>query len=348
MHIVHYCPTPYPVPPVGYGGTERVVFWLVRAQAAQGLKVSVIAHPSSRVHEIIPGVQLIPATSDQPLADLLPKDCDVVHLHRHPPNPLEIGKPHLITEHGNRGPDALLLTNTVFVSASHAAIHGRKCFVRNGVPVDDYQYSEEKDRFLLFLARMEWQRKNARTAMDLALDLDVRLIMSGKYPPWTRPKLWGAWCRRPLAVRRLVERVGYIDGERKLNLLARAPLMFHAVNWHEPGSIVVLESLASGTPVLCTPNGSMPEFVDHGETGWIVRDYEEALDVTRKALSFDHATRTQWARRCRERVSRVEDTARGYQEMYERVLAGEALSTPAECRPQQPRPVVSVLKAFLA
>lgn len=346
MHIVHYCPTPYPIPPVGYGGTERVVFWLVRAQIAQGMKVSVIANASSRVQEIVPGVRLIAATPEHALNELLPQDCDVVHLHRQPPNPLQINRPHLITEHGNRGPDALLLTNTVFVSASHAAIHGRRCFVRNGVPVEDYRYSEEKDRFLLFLARMEWQRKNARTAMDLALDLDVPLTMSGKYPPWTRPKLWGAWCRRPFAMRRLVDRVGYIDGERKLELLARAPIMFHAVNWHEPGSIVVLESLASGTPVLCTPNGSLPEFVDHGETGWIVHNYAEALDATRRALSFDHVEQRLWASRCRERVSRVEDTARGYQQLYERVLAGESLSTEAEQRPQHARPVVGVLKPF--
>lgn len=348
MHIVHYCPTPYPIPPVGYGGTERVVYWLVRAQAARGLKVSVIANASSRIEDDIPGVRLIPATAEQELAELLPADCDVVHLHRQPPRPLEIPKPHLITEHGNRGPDALLLTNTVFVSASHAAIHGRKCFVRNGVPVQDYRYSEEKDRFLLFLARMEWPKKNARTAMDLALDLDVPLTMSGKYPPWTRPKLWGAWCRRPFAVNRLVDRVGYIDGDRKLELLARAPIMFHAVNWHEPGSIVVLESLASGTPVLCTPNGSLPEFVEHGETGWIVENYEQALDATRQAMSADRATQQRRAQRCRELVSRVEDTARGYQVLYERVLAGEVLSTAAEGRPATPRPVVSVIKSFWA
>ncbi len=346
MHIVHYCPTPYPIPPVGYGGTERVVFWLVRAQAAQGLKVSVIANASSGIHEAVPGVQLIPATPDQDLAEILPPDCDVVHLHRQPPKPLEVPKPHLITEHGNRGPDALLLTNTVFVSQSHAAIHGRKCFVRNGVPVEDYRYSEEKDRFLLFLARMEWPRKNARTAMDLALDLNLPLKMSGKYPPWIRPKIWGAWCRQPFAMNRLVERLGYIDGDRKLDLLARAPIMFHAVNWHEPGSIVVLESLASGTPVLCTPNGSLPEFVEHGETGWIVETYEQALDAVRQALGENPAERKRRAQRCRERVSRVEDTARGYHALYERVLAGEALSTADETRPATPRPVVSVSKPF--
>ncbi|WP_370306393.1 glycosyltransferase [Sinimarinibacterium flocculans] len=344
MHIVHYCPTAYPIPPVGYGGTERVVYWLIRAQIAQGLRVSLIANAASGIEQAVPGARLIPCDRDTPIASVVPRDCDVAHLHRMPPDPEAIPVPHLITEHGNRGPDARLLANTVFVSESHARIHGRRCFVRNGVPVDDYRYSEEKDRFLLFLARMEWPHKNARTAMDLAIDLDLPLKMSGKYPPWVRPKLWGDWCRHPLAVRRLVQRLGYVDGDLKLELLARAPVMFHAVNWHEPGSIVVLESLASGTPVLGTPNGSLPEFIEHGRTGWIVEDYAQAREAVREALSFSVEQRRLWAQRCRERVSRVEDTARGYRLLYEKVIAGERLSTTDETRPSVARPVVSVLK----
>ena len=141
-----------------------------------------------------------------------------------------------------------------------------------------------------------------------------------------------------------MQRLGYVDGDFKLDLLARAPIMFHAVNWHEPGSIVVLESLASGTPVLCTPNGSLPEFVAHGETGWIVETYAQARDAVREALAFSPQQRRQWAQRCREQVSRIEDTARGYLALYEKVRKGEALSTADEKRPGTPRPVVSVLK----
>src|SRR5690606_25335018 len=149
--------------------------------------------------------------------------------------------------------------------------------------------------------------------------------MSGKYPPRARPKIWGDWCRHPWAVRRLVERLGYVDGDFKLELLARAPVTFHAVNWHDPGSIGVLESLASGTPVLCTPNGSLREFVEHGQTGWIVENYGQAREAVREALAFSPEQRRRWAQRCRERVSRVEDTARGYLALYEKVIAGQQL-----------------------
>jgi glycosyltransferase involved in cell wall biosynthesis len=344
MHIVHFCPTPYPIPPVGYGGTERVVYWLVRAQHQAGLRVSVVAHPSSTIESVLPGVTLIPWDEQRTLEQLLPPDCDVLHLHKLVTDPAILARPHLITEHSIRGPDAFQAPNTVFVSQAHAAVHGRKTYVRNGVPVQDYRYSEEKDRFLLFLSRMEWPRKNARTAMDLAVDLKVPLKMSGKYAPWVRPKLYGAWARHPLRVARYVERIGYIDGEQKLDLLARAPFLFHAVNWHEPGAIAVLEALASGTPVLVTPNGSLTEFVDDGETGIVVRDYAEALDATRRLLGLSAAERRLWAQRCRERVSRIEDTAEGYLALYRRVIAGEQLAGPDERHPARPRPIVSVLK----
>lgn len=347
MHIVHFCPTPYAIPPDAYGGTERVVYWLVRAQHAQGLRVSVIAHPASQVQRLHPGVGFIPWTGEQTLDQLLPRDTAVIHLHRVPSGMSEPDRPYLVTEHGNRAPGSEPLPNTVFVSDSHARVHGRTTFVRNGIPVEDYRYSEDKQRFMLSLVRMEWPHKNARTAMDLAVDLDLPLYMSGKYPPWLRRGTWGAWCLHPFKLHRQVQRLGYIGGERKLDLLARAAVAFHAVNWHEPGAITVLESLASGTPVLGTPNGSLPEFVQHGESGMIVSNYAEALEATRELTSLAPEQARRWARRCRELAVPIESTAAGYLKLYERVIAGERLSTPQQKRPAVERPVVTVQKPWL-
>lgn len=347
MHIVHFCPTPYTIPPDAYGGTERVVYWLVRAQHAQGLRVSVIAHPESQVHRLHAGVGFIPWTGEKTLDELLPADTNVIHLHRVATGMGEPQRPYLVTEHGNRAPGSEPLPNTVFVSESHARVHGRTTFVRNGVPVEDYRYSEDKDRFMLSLARMEWKHKNARTAMDLAVDLDLPLSMSGKYPPWLRSRTWGAWCLHPFKHRRLVTRLGYIGGERKLQLLSRAAVFFHAVNWHEPAGLAPMEAMASGTPVLATPNGAHPEFVIDGETGVLVRSYEEALEGLRRLIELLPAERRRWAQRCRERVPRVEPMADGYLRLYERVIAGETLSTPDQRRPATEKPIVVVRKPWL-
>ncbi|MGH8446590.1 MAG: glycosyltransferase [Solimonas sp.] len=344
LHIVHFASTPFPVPPPTYGGAERIVYWLAREQARRGHTVSVIAHPDSQVQKLHPPIRLIPAYKARRVAELLPKDCDVVHLHRLPDDHAELPQPYVMTEHANRGDDAFLPVNTAFVSDSHARRHGRGCFVPNGVPLEEYRYSEDKDRHLLFLSRMEAKAKNVCTAIDLAMDLDVPLLMSGKVSPWRRAELRGDWCRHPLKYLRLVRRIGYVGGERKLDLLARAPLLFHAVNWHEPQGLVVLEAHASGTPVLSTPNGALPEFVEDGVNGWMVRSYGEALEATRRALAMPPAERAAWARRCRERVTSVESMADGYHRLYERVIAGEALSHAGEVRPRSEPPVVEVLK----
>lgn len=344
MHIVHFAPTPFAVPPPTYGGAERIVYWLARAQLAQGHRVTVVANPASRVHELHPQIRFVPWHKPCRIGGLLPDDCDIVHLHRLPEDFDALDRPYLMTEHANRGDAAFLPVNTAFVSAVHARLHGRSCYVHNGVPVEEFHYSEEKERFLLYLSRMEAPTKNARTAMDMAIDLNVPLIMSGKRSPWRQRKLWGDWCRHPLAMHRLVRRIGYIGGDEKLGYLARAAVLFHLVNWHEPQGLIVLEALASGTPVLATPNGALPELVEHGRSGWIARSYGEALDQARHALSLDAPARARHARWCRERTVRVEDMAREYMQLYERVLAGEALSRPDEIRPTQWPPVVSILK----
>jgi len=346
MHIVQFCPTTYAIPPKGYGGTERVVHWLARAHHLAGHRITVIANPASTIADELPGVQFIAWTGEQTLESLLPADADVVHIHKVPQGFQGLEQPFLVTEHGNRPAEVQLQVNTVFVSASHARVHGRSTFVPNGVPLVDYRLGESKKRSMLSLVRMEWPHKNARTAIDLALELDLPLDMAGKYPPWLRPKIWGPWCLKPLAVSRLVTRLGYVGGQRKLDLLADAAVSFHLVNWHEPAAISVLESLASGTPVLGSPNGSVPDYVEHGATGMIVSSYEEALDAARTLSSLDSNEQRAWSRRCRDSAVTFDSTSQGYLRMYERVMAGETLSTPDERRPAQERPVVIIKKPW--
>lgn len=347
MHIVHFCPTPYLIPPKSYGGTERMVYWLARSQCLAHHTVTLIAHPDSKMHEEFPEIRFIPWDGLSQLESLLPDTTDVVHLHCVPRDFQGLKQPFLVTEHGNQPTHVQLHMNTVFVSESHARMHGRSTFVRNGVPVHDYFYSEDKQRMMLSLVRMEWPHKNVRTAIDLALDLNVPLSVCGKYSPWMQPKIWGDWCLRPLEVTRLVTRFGYVGGQRKLDLLSQAAVAFHAVNWHEPAGLVVLEALASGTPVLVTPNGACPEYVQPGNNGMVVSSYPEAVEAMQRLITLDAPQRREWARRCRSSAVTIESTAKGYLTMYVRVMAGEKLSLPDETRPLIARPVMQVTKPWL-
>lgn len=342
MHVVHVCATRLPVPPDGYGGTERLVYWIAREQQRLGLRVSVIADATSRIAAQVPGITLIPWDGRRDALEQVPDDADVLHLHRLPEPARSPDRPFLITEHGVRKPGATFLPNTVFVSRAHARLHGSTLYVDNGVPLDEYRCDADKRDYLLFMARMEWPRKNARTALDLAVDCGLPLHITGRRSPWLTPRVWGAWMRQPARAARLVHGERYCDGPHKQALLAGARALFHIVNWHEPFALVVHEALASGTPVLAAPNGALADFVVDGDNGALVRDYAQAVEALRRYATLDASAWRRLAARCRETAATAEACARGYMRLYERLVAGETLSPPPSGRADDVAPPVIV------
>src|SRR5882672_5026069 len=79
VHIVQYFPGV--IPPEGYGGIERMVFWLTRELARRGLRVTLMANPRSRITEALPGVRLVPTDGWTDFRTLIPQDADLIHLH---------------------------------------------------------------------------------------------------------------------------------------------------------------------------------------------------------------------------------------------------------------------------
>ncbi|MGQ0529440.1 MAG: glycosyltransferase, partial [Panacagrimonas sp.] len=287
MHIVHICVSSLTVPPRGYGGTERLVFWLAREQQRMGLQVSVLAHPDSEIAALLPGVTLIPCDRHEDTRPRIPKNADVLHLHRMPEGGRQPEYPYVITEHGLRKPGAAFFANTVFVSAAHAQLHGSNSYIDNGVPVEDYPCVAVKSDYFLFMARMEWPRKNARTALDLCVDSDIPLAITGSRAPWRDRRTWGRWMLHPWQTQRLVRPYPYLDGAAKLDLLTNSFALFHIVNWHEPFSLIVHEALACGTPVLASPNGALVDFVIKDHNGAQIRSYAEALESLRAMSKLD-------------------------------------------------------------
>jgi hypothetical protein len=104
-----------------YGGTERIIFWLMKELVQMGHCVTLIGHPKSKVEEL--GIKLIP--KDPSLLDwrkFVPKETELIHLFYTPPFPLPW--PNLVTIQGNGGPSEEFQKNTVFISKKHAEIHG--------------------------------------------------------------------------------------------------------------------------------------------------------------------------------------------------------------------------------
>jgi glycosyltransferase involved in cell wall biosynthesis len=192
----------------------------------------------------------------------------------------------------------------ICVSENHARRHGTIAFVHNGVRLDEYEFRADKDDFDLFLARLH-SAKGWRVAVAAAKTAKFRLVVAGGWRP---------------SLSRWVRFVGEVGGERKRELLAAARCLWMPVQWDDPCPVNVLEALASGTPVLATPRGSLAELVGP-DGGGIADSLDGLLALRRNLAQFD-------AQACRRRAERYFThlrMARDYVRMYEGLLANSHL-----------------------
>lgn len=302
MHIALY--THSPLPARGYGGTQRVVVWLARGLKQLGHQVTLLAPAGSRVPEAML-VALDPREIRRPDFDLslvVPKAVDL--LHAHAPLNTAPGLPHVFTLHGNLRPGRTASPNTIFVSADHAQRHRGSAFVYNGVDPSDFIFRPEKDGYDLFLGRLH-SVKGYRWAMEGAKRAGVRLIVAGGWR---------------LSLRRGLRFVGSVDGQRKADLLAGAACLWMPALWDEPFGLTLVEAMMSGTPVLGTRRGALPEVVTD-EVGALGDTLEQLIALRASIETRDPAA-------CRARAEQWFSHTRMAQEyvrMYQHYLAANTL-----------------------
>jgi len=310
-----------PIPPKLYGGTERVIYWLGRALIALGHQVTLIANAQSH----IPGAELraIDADEKDPQAwlRLVPDSTDIVHLWDKPGS--VVNKPFLLTVEGNGQPGEHFPENTIFVSKKHAANHGSRHFVHNGLDPGEYAFSEKRGDYAVFLAKARWPVKNLAGAANVARRAGVELRVLGS-------RNWPLNLQRLLPPIRGVRYYGMIGGQEKRDLLARARCLIFPVRWHEPFGISITEALISGAYVAATPYGSLPEIVTP-EAGVLSANADELAEAVRNPRRFDPAA-------CRNPVLRGgfthSDMARQYLSYYEAVLTRGRLGGNDEPAPE--------------
>ncbi len=320
MHITLYKPGTIPIPPKLYGGTERVIYWLGKALVELGHRVTLIA--SARSH--IPGAELRPITNGEtdPRAwlRLLPDATDIVHLwDKSEPN---ANKPFVVTVEGNGRPGQKFHPNTIFVSQKHAANHGSRHFVHNGLDVGEYAFSEKRDNYAVFLAKARWKVKNFPGAVAVARRVGIELRVLGS-------RNWPFDLQKWLPPIRGVRYYGMTGGPEKRDLLARARCLIFPVRWEEPFGISLTEALASGAYVVGTPYGSLPEIV-LPETGVLSAQAGKLVEAVENPQRFNPQA-------CRDRVLRGGlthlDMARKYLKYYEQVLTHGSLGEAKEPAP---------------
>ena len=121
----------------------------------------------------------------------------------------------------------------------------------------------------------------------------------------------------------LVEYIGEITRHEKPEFLGNAHALLFPIEWPEPFGLVLIESLAAGTPVVAFEMGSVPEIIDDGVTGYLVQSIEEAVDAVHLVRSLDRRV----CRRIFEKRFCVERMCQDYERIYESVAGLSAERT---------------------
>jgi glycosyltransferase involved in cell wall biosynthesis len=305
------------LPVVKYGGTERIIFWLMKELVKLGHDVHCIGHPDSNLSTI--GAKLIPHPAGGDWRHLVPKDADVVHTFYTYPG-LEV--PHLVTIEGNGQPGEKFAVNTVFVSKKHAEIHSSDQYVYNGIDLEEYPFvrqARSSFHHFLFLAKARWKVKNVNDCVRATKATKKELSIAGG-------RVWSFSPR--------IHNLGMVAQQDKLALFQKVDALLWPVRWHEPFGIAVIEAFSQGLPVIASGYGSLRELVTP-ECGVIAQNYDEFVEALSEPVQrFD-------AKLIRDRLEKEFSTivmAKRYVEIYERLCAGESLHTaqPQTLSPDHP------------
>ena len=332
----------YPFAPVGpdaVGGAEQVLSMLDRTLVATGHRSIVIAQEGSSVKGALIPIPPEPGLIDQAardrahqiqraaIRDALERwPIDLIHMHGHdfnhclpPPGPPVLVTLHVPSEWYAPEVFHLARPNTFLhcVSATQ-----RRAFpphvpllpdIENGVDCNPLATGARKRRFAVSFGRI-CAEKGFHLALDAARQAGAPFLLAGEVFPYEAHQQYFREEITPRLdrFRRFIGRVGF---NRKQRLLAAARCLLAPSLVAETSSLVAMEALAGGTPVIAFPSGALAEMIEHGKTGFLVRNAFEMAEAIR---ALDLLKAEDCRRAARERFS-AERTVHRYLNLYQQL-----------------------------
>jgi len=310
MRIAQLAPLAESVPPRLYGGTERVVAWLVDELVSLGHEVTLFASGDSmttaRLNAVWPRALRLgrprtdPMVAQAALLEAVARratEFDVIHAHidwLHLPLFSRLGVPFLTTCHGRLDlpgfPDVVSqFPDAPFVSISHnqrVPLREAKWMgtVYHGLPSDLFRPTFEPGSYLAFLGRLTAE-KGPEAAIRIARAAGMPLRIAAKVPRGERSYFKEQL--EPQIDGKQVQLTGEVNDETKERFLAGAAALLFPIDWPEPFGLVMIEAMACGTPVIAFKSGSVPEVIDDGITGFAVSGEAEAIQAVGRLGELD-------------------------------------------------------------
>jgi glycosyltransferase involved in cell wall biosynthesis len=203
--------------------------------------------------------------------------------------------------------------------------------VHHGLPLEDAPFAAEPGDYLAFVGRVA-PEKGIDFAVELARTADMRLRIAAKVHEEEEQELF-AQVVQPAIDDGAASYEGELPAGERDRLLAGAAATVMLGAWPEPFGLVAIESMATGTPVIARRAGALTEIVEHGRTGFLVDDLQEAQLAVREARELDRAE----VRRIAIERFNVERMVDDYEAVYRRIATGRAApDRPSSEREPQP------------
>ncbi|BAY18461.1 putative glycosyl transferase [Anabaenopsis circularis NIES-21] len=338
MKIAQVAPLWEQVPPPNYGGIELVVSRLTDELVRRGHEVTLFASGDSqtlaRLAAIYPrALRLDSDVKEYAVYEMLElsqayqqaAEFDIIHSHvgiAALALASLVSTPSVHTLHGNFTKDNINVYShhqkQAYVSISNAQRQINLNYVAtvyNGIQLTDYPFiaQPKEPPYLAFLGRFS-PEKGPHQAIAIAKQTGWRLKMAGKvdaadskfFEQEIAPQIDG----------QQIEYLGEINHTAKAELLGNAAITLFPISWQEPFGLVMIESMATGTPVIAINLGSVPEVIVQGQTGFICQNYEEMAAMIPAALKLNRHT-------CREHVKNkfsVTQMVDGYEAVYKQII----------------------------
>ena len=313
MRIAQISPLFEAVPPKLYGGTDRGVYSLTEELVAMGHDVTLFASGDSVTSaRLAPmrdqAIRLDPSVKDwvsiyYRMVEMIYRrkdEFDVLHFHIDY-FPLSLftrqNTPYLTTIHGRLDLPEFVETYGTFPDAPFVSISDsqRKPIpnlnwvrtILHGMPANLLTPQPVKQEYGAFLGRIS-PEKGVDRAIKIAGKAGLKLKIAAKVDNADK-EYYDSKIKPLIKDNPDVEFIGEINDAQKPEFLSGAHALIFPINWPEPFGLVMIESMACGTPVIAFNCGSAPEVIDPGLSGFIVNDIDEAVAAVGKIHTLDRA-----------------------------------------------------------
>jgi glycosyltransferase involved in cell wall biosynthesis len=345
VRIAILSPVWFPVPPSGYGGIEWIVSLLADGLVGAGYDTTLFASGDSHTK-----AKLVSAFDIAPSAEIGRSEVEVKHAltcferadefdiindHSGPPAAViggAVKTPVVHTVHGplNGEPGELYesvakvapSTGLISITLNQRELHPSLPWIANipnALDFEVYPVQPHRGDYLLFLGRFN-KDKGAHRAVAVAIEAGIPLKLAGKVREPNEEAYFKEFIEPHLRPGE-IEYLGEVNHGEKVELLQNARATLFPIEWEEPFGLVMIESMACGTPVIATRWGSVPEVIEDGRSGIIVDHYRAMPDALEAADRLEPLELRRYAEERFSSERMVADYVRAYELAIERASA---------------------------